>query len=140
MQEVALDGMKLPSKEILKGTNDKVVIIGRQMSFIRDYASKLKSEGFAVELFDRDWMIKHGLEPTISLQAMTEFTSLQEKTQMRISYEKIQKLEIFKENEAWIQKAIDKGYTIINIGIPVNAPPFPSAMYDMELFKTGLGR
>lgn len=138
MQEIALDGMRLPSKEILKGTNDKVVIIGRQMSFIRDYASKLKNEGFAVELFDREWMIKNGMAPTISPQAMAEFTSLQ-KTQLRIPYEKIKTLKIFKENEAWIKKAIDEGYTIVNIGIPVNAPPFASAMYDMELLKTGLG-
>jgi hypothetical protein len=116
------------AKNIRPGTNNKIAIVGRPMSEVREYKSVLearfKGEGYQVEVFDEE-------SGTIPEYARAEFKKATKNSTVHLTPEETMETSMYKENENWANKIKSEGYTIVNIGNPLNVPR-PSAFFDME--------
>ena len=109
--------------DVLSGTNGKVAIIGRSMSdAVNPYAAGLAAQGHDVETFTGD---------QISPAAVSDWESLKnDYAPNYIPPDKVVASKMFQDNQAWAQKMVDKGYTIVSVGNPGNLRESP--FFEME--------
>jgi hypothetical protein len=132
----------LKANQVRPGTNGKIAIVGRAMGGktriengievrdygVMDYSRKLRCLGYETFLF---------VEPYLSEAAKTEISKLvAENGGKLLSTEQIKKTLSYQENQAWINKVKDEGYTVIDIGDPLNKNDKEfSAFYALERFE-----
>lgn len=104
----------------LPGASKTVTLIGRDMDEVRKVAKEFESEGIAVRVFDGD---------AISKEADLAWKEAKD-TYGKVPDHEIVKLEIFKENKEWIEKAVKEGHTILDAGD--NGKKTWSIFYEME--------
>jgi len=90
------------------------------MSLIKIYKDELALAGKHVEIFDGS---------IIPVDALEEFKNLVE-TYGWLTKEQILKTKLYKANKEWVEKLIDKGFEIIDIGDPYKL--IESVFYEME--------
>ena len=104
------------------GSDTKVAVVGRNMEAVEKYAKGLEREGYRPELFTGD---------KISTVAKDDFANLiSDYAPNRVPDSEIRKSLIFRENEAWAQKLVNEGYTVVDIGNPTQRGLSP--FYEME--------
>jgi hypothetical protein len=107
---------------VLAGSSDRIAVIGRSMSdAVEPYAEGLQEEGYNVETFSNS---------QISRSAQDEWESLKELYGGRIPEDVIPETQMFQENEAWAQKLVDEGYTVVDVDNP--GEQGASQFYEME--------
>lgn len=132
-------------KDIIKGTNGKVAIIGRSMGGktdeigVVDFANSLKQKigEKYVTIFDNYkamidgelWDMQRCID---DLRKNKLYEPFVDKTTNLISYEGIKKTKLYKLNKHWAEYIKSEGYTVIDIGNPNNKID-PSAFYDLEI-------
>ena len=104
------------------GSDTKVAVVGRNMEAVEKYAKGLEREGYRPELFTGD---------KISTVAKDDFANLiSDYAPNRVPDSEIRKSLIFRENEAWAQKLVNEGYTVVDIGNPTQRGLSP--FYEMK--------
>lgn len=121
-------------KQIKKGTNGKIAIIGRSMgnakvTGVKNVYSELKNvKKLDVEIFDASSL--EGIWKTKFDDAVIEFSQKTDKWTKKLTNQELLQLKMYKLNKEWAQKLIDEGYTILDLG-DFNNLGF-SAFYSME--------
>jgi uncharacterized protein DUF6861 len=105
---------------IKQGTNDKVAVMGRNMSYVRAEAAELRAKGYDVEIFDGN---------NIPKDAVDDWGRRTEGGQ-RVSDEEVVTTPMYEANKAWAEKLRDQGYTVVDMGDP--AGKGPSKFYEIE--------
>ena len=104
------------------GSDTKVAVVGRNMEAVEKYADGLKSAGHQPELFTGN---------RISRAADAEWQQLiKDHAPNRIPDSVLRETQLFRENQAWAQKLVDEGYTVVDIGNPTQRGA--SVFYEME--------
>lgn len=126
---------------ILEGSNGKVAIIGRKMSYIEEVAEALRKMGKEVEIFDvnkafggqgyKDWdVIKTDWD-----DAIRQYGILDANGNKVLPYERVKLTLWYQENKRWAKWIKENGYEIYDLGdnpgLLKNAPD-RSAFYDLE--------
>ncbi|MEK6476062.1 fibronectin type III domain-containing protein [Catalinimonas sp. 4WD22] len=137
-------GDKIAGRRIIQvkaGSNGKIAVIGRKMdAHVNDVVSTLQAQGKQVEAFNDAYQSSYTFDidgNTYSWQEIVDDfsnTSGQYATNSKgwITDEAIPKTLMYKANQKWAQKLIDKDYEVIDIGYPLNVNN-PSLFYNMEL-------
>ena len=127
-------------QKIKNGNNGMIAIVGRKMvGHVEDAATILKSEGKQVEIFSeayqKDNIFKiDGINRTWT-EIVEDFKNANNqylKEGVYIKDSELPKTMMYKANKIWVEKLIEKGYTVIDIGCPVCGMS-ESVFYNMEL-------
>lgn len=106
------------------GSNGKVAVIGRNMEeVVKPQAKQLSVRGRNVEIFSEDRISKAAKDGWRDLKA--------DHSPHLIPDEKVRNSLMYRENQAWIKKIREEGYTIVDMGNPKGQTA--SIFYDMEL-------
>jgi hypothetical protein len=129
------------------GTNNKIVIIGRQMNnHVYKVAESIKLDGKYVEVLDDAYLeplYNEGFEFIIEGKKWTVNSAWDDMvnnpdwlpykdSKGHILNEHLDKTPMYKLNKMWIEKAHEEGATIIDIGYPSDHDMSISAFYEME--------
>ncbi|HEY8402293.1 MAG TPA: hypothetical protein VIK89_13585 [Cytophagaceae bacterium] len=100
----------------LPGTNGKIAIIGRKMDLVKVYKDELVAAGKQVEIFDGNVIpasARREMQDALASGKWLDETS-----------------EIYKANKEWVEKLINEGYEIIDVGNPLKQGE--SIFYNLE--------
>ncbi|HZU30920.1 MAG TPA: hypothetical protein VFB79_07380, partial [Candidatus Angelobacter sp.] len=105
------------------GTNGKVAVIGRSMNdAVNPYSQGLAEQGYDVETFSGDQISKNATEDWKELA--------KQYPNGYIPNDVIPSTQMYQENQAWAQKLVSQGYTVVDTGNPTGKGP--SVFYNME--------
>jgi RHS repeat-associated protein len=120
----------VPVKDIRYGTNGKIAVIGQGMidreglgRGVLDIAEELRSH-YDVEAFEPSTTANE------EWRDMLDEIKEERGPDARFTDVELEQLQTYAENEAWAQKLVDEGYTVIDIGNPQGNSS--SVFYDME--------
>lgn len=128
-------------RQLRNGSNGKVVVIGRSMNSVKKVGSELKSKGYEIELFDKNYFtedFKFIIEGNsyswdeITLD-MKNGNYIRDPITNHVLDIDLPNTLMFKSNKIWANKIKSENYTILDIGNPENISK-PSLFYNMELF------
>lgn len=109
---------------IYPGKSGEYVIIGRDMNKVREARAALEKHT-KVMVFDGEGVISKSARQDWDLMVL-EFS----KKGSRVPPEVVKSSEMYRQNKKWLNDAILKGHTIIDLGNPFNSH---SDFYEMEL-------
>lgn len=81
------------------------------MPALRQYAAGLTQKGYNVELFDGG---------SVPRQALQDFNDLSAQLGRKLTPSEVLKTDLYKADRAWTQNLVDQGYTVIDVGDPLN--------------------
>jgi hypothetical protein len=128
-------------KQIRKGNNGKIAIIGRKMSgHVEKVGTALKEENLSVELFNefyqQDKLFQLDGQTYSWKQIVDDFANNSKKYLTNekgyIIDSEIPKTLMYKANKEWAEKLVKEGYEIIDVGYPSGVTS-QSVFYNMEL-------
>lgn len=110
------NGLKV--KRIREGADStKIAVIGRKMpGVVDDTAAHLRKSGAKIETFSDDVAWKKFKKRQIEYNRKN---GIPDKTYL--PHNEVVKTDMYKNNKAWAQKLKDDGYTVIDLGDPLNA-------------------
>lgn len=127
--------------QIRQGTNGKYAVVGRQMAnHVNDVASQLQNEGKIVEILNDDYLNYsfniEGQEWTVN-SAWNDMVTNPNYDNYKdlngfITAEYIELIPMYKVNKKWVEKMVNEGFTIIDIGYPQGVTT-ESLFYNMEI-------
>ena len=131
------NGLKV--KRIREGTDSaKIAVIGRKMpAVVDDTAFHLRKSGTKVETFsdDKAWDQFKNYQLRYNRKK-----GLPDKTYL--PHNEVVKTQLYKSNKAWAQKLKDEGYTVFDLGDPLNATygssGIPRSILEAELKGEGM--
>ncbi|MDM8161514.1 hypothetical protein QUH73_16960 [Labilibaculum sp. K2S] len=127
--------------QVKAGINGKIAVIGRKMDgHVNEAINSLQSQGKQVEAFND--VFQSGKSFNIDganyswQEIVDDFGNINGKYSTNsdgwIIDEELPNTLMYKANQKWVQKLLDDGYEIIDIGYPINNNT-PSVFYNMEL-------
>lgn len=136
-------------QQVRPGTNGIIAVIGRRMEdHVNDVVSTLESQGKRVEAFNDAYQsnkvfnidginytwqqIKDDFtNPINPITGKRKYASINSKGWIADSA--LPETLMYKANQKWVQKLIDEGYEVIDIGYPKGQNLEPSLFYNMEI-------